>query len=239
MKTINELIGNNPYPGRGIILGTAPDGRAAAAYFISGRSANSRNRVFASDAKGDVFTRPFDESKVEDPRLIIYRAVAHVNDCGCRLIVTNGDQTDTIAEGLQGGKTAAAALRTREFEPDAPNFTSRISGVLSEDGSYQLSILKAVSAGTAAKDGGACGRFFYEYEAEGGKGRLIHTYEGDGDPLPAFCGEPRDVKIEDDIDAMTEQIWDSLNADNRISLFVAYVDLKTGKEETRLINKNK
>ncbi len=233
MKTIRECIGANPYPGRGIIIGTAPDGRAVTGYFISGRSQNSRNRIFASDGRGDIFTRPFDESKVEDPSLIIYRAVAHMNDC---LIVTNGDQTDTMAEYIMQGKSAADALKTREYEPDAPNYTSRISGLIRyEDGSYQISILKAAGAG----DDLTCDRFFYEYEPVLGKGQIIHTYEGDGNPLPAFCGEPREIKIEDNIDDMTGQIWDSLNEDNRISLYVSYRDLKTGAEETRLINKNK
>lgn len=247
MKTIKELIGENSYPGRGIIIGKAPDGRAAVAYFISGRSANSRNRVFVRDDRGDIYTRPFDESKVEDPSLIIYRAVAHIEEkdpaAGTDqkgLIVTNGDQTDTIAGAILEGRTAADGLKTRKFEPDAPNFTSRISGVVryADGGSYQLSILK--SAGdTQASDGGACDRFFYEYEPEPGKGHLIHTYEGDGNPLQAFRGEPAAVKIEKDINAMTEQIWESLNADNRISLYVAYIDIKTGEEETRLINRNR
>ncbi len=240
MKTIKECIGTNPYPGRGVIIGTAADGRAVIGYFISGRSQNSRNRIFAADERGDIFTRPFDESKVQDPSLIIYRAVAHMKDA---LIVTNGDQTDTIAEHIMEGKSAAEALKTREYEPDAPNYTSRISGVLRyEDGSYQISILKAAGAGqdsgAAAGQDLVCDRFFYEYEPVPGKGHIIHTYEGDGDPLPAFCGEPRQIKIENDIDEMTGQIWDSLNEDNRISLYVSYRDLKTGTEETRLINKN-
>lgn len=234
MKTIREYIGNNSYPGRGILVGMTKDNKVVVGYFISGRSENSRNRVFEADEAGDVFTKPFDESKVEDPSLIIYRAVAHI-DGG--LIVTNGDQTDTVAGFMAEGKSSREALFTREFEPDAPNFTPRISGVLSfgqEDGfKYEMSILKS-----ADEAGSACSRFFYDYPALAGKGHLIHTYERDGNPLPTFCGEPRPVAIDDDIDAMTEAIWESLDADNKISLYVAYTDLNSMKTETRMINKN-
>ena len=218
MKTIREYIGNNSYPGRGILVGMTKDNKAVVGYFISGRSENSRNRVFEAD----------------DPSLIIYRAVAHI-DGG--LIVTNGDQTDTVARFMAEGKSSRDALFTREFEPDAPNFTPRISGVLSfgqEDGfKYEMSILKS-----ADEAGSACSRFFYDYPALAGKGHLIHTYERDGNPLPTFCGEPRSVAIDDDIDAMTEAIWESLDADNKISLYVAYTDLNSMKTETRMINKN-
>lgn len=234
MKIIREYIGNNSYPGRGILVGMTKDNKAVVGYFISGRSENSRNRVFEADEAGDVFTKPFDESKVEDPSLIIYRAVAHI-DGG--LIVTNGDQTDTVARFMAEGKSSRQALFTREFEPDAPNFTPRISGVLSfgqKDGfKYEMSILKS-----ADEAGSACSRFFYDYPALAGKGHLIHTYERDGNPLPTFCGEPRPVAIDDDIDAMTEAIWESLDADNKISLYVAYTDLNSMKTETRMINKN-
>lgn len=232
MKTIRETIGSNPYPGRGIIIGMTGDGKAVYAYFISGRSENSRNRIFEEDEKGDIYTRPFDESKVEDPSLIIYRAVANMSG---KLIVTNGDQTDTLADFMEKGKSSAEALATRKFEPDMPNFTPRISGVLDMKTpfSYEMSILKS-----ADEKGSACSRFFYRYEAMNGKGHIIHTYEGDGNPLPTFCGEPREIKIADDIDAMTEEIWTSLNEDNRISLFVAYTDLEKMTAVTRLINKN-
>ena len=214
MKTIREYIGNNSYPGRGILVGMTKDNKAVVGYFISGRSENSRNRVFEADEAGDVFTKPFGG-----------------------LIVTNGDQTDTVAGFMAEGKSSRDALFTREFEPDAPNFTPRISGVLSfgqENGfKYEMSILKS-----ADEAGSACSRFFYDYPALAGKGHLIHTYERDGNPLPTFCGEPRPVAIDDDIDAMTEAIWESLDADNKISLYVAYTDLNSMKTETRMINKN-
>lgn len=238
MKTIKDYIENNSYPGRGIIVGMTENGKAAIGYFISGRSANSRNRVFEIDEKGDVFTKPFDESKVEDPRLIIYRAVAHMNNA---LIVTNGDQTDTVAAFMERGDSARDGLMTREFEPDAPNYTPRISAVLGfvnsgaerEGFGYEMSILKS-----ADSEGSACNRFFFDYTALPGKGHFIHTYEGDGNPLPTFCGEPRQFKICEDIGDMTAEIWNSLDKDNRISLYVEYIDLKTMKSETRLINKN-
>lgn len=239
MKTIKDYIKNNSYPGRGIIVGMTENGKAVIGYFISGRSANSRNRVFEIDEKGDVFTKPFDESKVEDPSLIIYRAVAHMKNA---LIVTNGDQTDTVATFMEKGDSARDGLMTREFEPDRPNFTPRISAVLGfvnsdaerEVFGYEMSILKS-----ADSEGSACNRFFYDYTALSGRGHFIHTYEGDGNPLPTFCGEPKTLKISNDIDEMTDEIWSSLDEDNRISLYVEYIDLKTMESVTRLVNKNK
>lgn len=233
MKTIKECIGANPYPGRGILVGKTTDNKAVIAYFISGRSENSRNRIFKEDEKGHIYTRPFDESKVEDPSLIIYRAVA---DLKKNLIVTNGDQTDTIFDFMEQGKTSKEALMTREFEPDAPNFTPRISGVITfegEDFSYELSILKS-----ADEAGTSCERLFYNYPAIGGTGRIIHTYDGDGNPLPTFAGEPKEVAVLDNIDEMTQELWKNINEENKISLYVAYKDLKDGTTQTRLINKN-
>ena len=236
MKTLdlNELVRNHPYPGRGVVLGrSADDKKAVIAYFIMGRSENSRNRVFETTEDG-IRTRAYDESKMVDPSLIIYHPVRIVGD---DTVVTNGDQTDTVAGFMAEGKSSRDALFTREFEPDAPNFTPRISGVLSfgqEDGfKYEMSILKS-----ADEAGSACSRFFYDYPALAGKGHLIHTYERDGNPLPTFCGEPRPVAIDDDIDAMTEALWESLDANNKISLYVAYTDLNSMKTETRMINKN-
>lgn len=232
-KTVGEQLGGNSYAGRGIIIGKTESGKAVTAYFIMGRSENSRNRLFEIDGKGQVFTKPFDESKVEDPSLIIYRAVAPVDNY---LIVTNGDQTDTIADGLAAGKTAREALFTREFEPDDPNFTPRISGVITfeDDGfSYEISILKS-----ADQEGNACSRFFFEYPAIGGIGHLIHTYEQDGNPLPTFCGEPRRIIIPEDIEAFADEIWNSLNEENKISLYVMYADFSKGTVDTKLINKN-
>ncbi|MGN1334377.1 MAG: IMP cyclohydrolase [Anaerovoracaceae bacterium] len=232
-KTVGEQLGGNSYAGRGIIIGKTESGKAVTAYFIMGRSENSRNRIFEIDDKGQVFTKPFDESKVEDPSLIIYRAVAPVDNY---LIVTNGDQTDTIADGLAAGKTARESLLKREFEPDAPNFTPRISGVITfeDDGfSYEISILKS-----ADQEGNACSRFFFEYPAIGGIGHLIHTYEQDGNPLPTFCGEPRRIIITEDIEAFADEIWNSLNEENKISLYVMYADFSKGIVDTKLINKN-
>lgn len=232
MKPIKEYIANNPYPGRGIIIGRGNDDKAVFAYFISGRSENSRNRVFSSGDNGDIYTKPFDESKVEDPSLIIYRAVAHLEN---QVVVTNGDQTDTIVKFIEDGKTFEDGLMTREFEPDAPNFTPRISGILdfSDGFKYEMSILKS-----ADSEGSACNRFFYRYPSLAGRGHFIHTYEGNGNPLPTFCGEPRAVAVEGNIDEFTDEIWNNLDEDNKISLFTAYIDLNTGKVETRLINKN-
>ncbi len=231
---ISELVEGNSYVGRGIVLGKTPDGKkSCSAYFIMGRSANSRNRVF-SKKDGAVFTEPFDASKVEDPSLIIYAAIREYEN---KLIVTNGDQTDTIYDGLKSGESFTKALNKREFEPDAPNFTPRISGMITfEDGdfSYEMSILKSADA-----EGTACNRYTFSYPSLAGLGHFIHTYICDGNPIPTFCGEPERVAIPDDIDEFTTSLWDSLDADNKISLYVRYTDLKTGETEDRLINKNK
>ena len=231
--TPEELIKGNAYVGRGIIVGKSVDGRkAAAAYFIMGRSANSRNRIFTKK-DGDIYTEPFDPSKVEDPSLIIYRAVAKLDN---RLIVTNGDQTDTIYNAVKAKGCIAKALKTRCFEPDAPNFTPRISAILTfEEGSfaYRMSILKSID-----EKGSDCARYSFSYPSVSGLGHFIHTYIHDGDPLPTFMGEPERILIPDDIDSFTDELWDALDPDNRISLFVRYIDLETGAEEDRLINKN-
>ncbi|MBO4251808.1 MAG: IMP cyclohydrolase [Clostridia bacterium] len=230
---ISDLIKGNPYVGRGIIIGKSEDGNSAVvAYFIMGRSANSRNRVFVKRC-GDVFTEPFDESKVVDPSLIIYRAVTQSDN---RLIVTNGDHTDTIFDGLKSGKSFAEALKTRKFEPDAPNFTPRISGIVNftnGDFDYEMSILKS-----ADEKGSACDRFTFSYSPIAGAGHFIHTYITDGDPLPTFVGEPERVKIPNDIKSFAEEIWNALDGENKISLFVRFIDLKTGKQDDILINKN-
>ncbi len=234
INNIAELIRDNTYVGRGIVIGKSQDGKnAVSAYFIMGRSANSRNRVFAC-RDGAVYTEPFDASKVEDPSLIIYAAVRKLDN---RLIVTNGDQTDTIYDGIKEGKSFSEALRTREFEPDKPNFTPRISGMLSFDGgdfSYEMSILKSADA-----EGTACNRYSFEYTPLNGLGHFIHTYVCDGNPIPTFQGEPERVEIPNDIDEFTNELWDALNADNKISLYVSYTSLETGEETTRIINKNK
>jgi len=231
---IAELVRDNSYVGRGIVIGKSADGKSAvSAYFIMGRSANSRNRIF-EERDGALFTAPFDASKVEDPSLIIYPAMRKYEN---KLIVTNGDQTDTIYEGLKNGKCMKGALKSRCFEPDAPNLTPRISGVLEfADGgfSYEMSILKSADQG-----GTACNRFTFSYEPLCGLGHFIHTYVGDGNPLPSFQGEPERVAIPDSIDEFTDSLWDGLNHENRISLYVRYTDLETGKEENRLINRNK
>lgn len=234
INNIDELIAGNSYVGRGIVIGKSEDGKkAVSAYFIMGRSANSRNRVF-SEKDGAVFTEPFDVTKVEDPSLIIYAAIRSFEN---KLIVTNGDQTDTIYEGLKNGKDFAEALLTREFEPDAPNFTPRISGMLTfadGDFTYKMSILKS-----ADKEGGACSRYTFDYPSVAGLGHFIHTYVCDGNPIPTFQGEPERVAIGNDIDAFCETLWNALDADNKISLYVRYTDLETGAEENRMINKNK
>lgn len=234
INDIAELLGTNPYPGRGIIVGKSADGkRAAFAYFIMGRSANSRNRVF-TERDGAVFTEPHDYSKVEDPSLIIYAAIrSHAN----KIIVTNGDQTDTVYDHICRGESMRDALRTREFEPDAPNLTPRISAMLTfDDGdfTYDMSILKSADA-----EGTACNRYYYEYAPLAGVGHFIHTYVTDGDPIPTFQGEPERVSIPNDIDSFADAIWSSLNEDNKISLYVRYVDLDGSNSETRLYNKNK
>ena len=233
INDIAELIRGNSYVGRGIVIGKSADGKkAVTAYFIMGRSRNSRNRVFV-ERDGALFTEPFDPSLVEDPSLIIYAAERNYEN---NLIVTNGDQTDTIYEGLKAGKCFKKSLETRAFEPDAPNFTPRISGILTfadGDFTYEMSILKS-----ADSEGTACNRYTFSYDALPGLGHFIHTYVGDGSPLPTFQGEPERVAIGDDIDAFTNALWDALNHDNRISLYVRYTDLASGKEEKRLINGN-
>lgn len=231
IKTMHERLEGNTYPGRGIVLGVTPDGRkAVAAYFIMGRSVNSRNRIFVQEPDG-IRTEAYDPSKMVDPSLIIYHPV---REAGCGLIVTNGDQTDTIWENLAKGEGWEAALRTRKFEHDGPNWTPRISGMQAMDGSYKMSILKA-----ADPEGSACARFFYEYPAIAGLGHFIHTYVCDGNPvIPTFQGEPERVSIPADIEAFTQELWSSLNEDNKISLFVRYTDMETGETEQRILNKH-
>ncbi|MCC8023516.1 MAG: IMP cyclohydrolase [Clostridiales bacterium] len=230
MKQIRDVLSGNAYPGRGILLGRTADGsRAAAAYFIMGRSVNSRNRVFVEDGDG-IRTRAFDESRLTDPSLIIYAPVRVLNG---GTIVTNGDQTDTVYDALAAGGTFEAALRTRTFEPDAPNYTPRISGLLLPDGHYNLSILKCADG-----DPDAARRYFFEYEALAGRGHLIHTYRCDGDPIPSFEGEPVEVMVPDDFSAFTDSIWNSLDRDNKVSLFTRFIDLKTGETQTKIINKH-
>ena len=229
----NELKGNE-YPGRGIIIGKSADGtKAVTAYFIMGRSSNSRNRVFTVEGEG-IRTEAFDPSKLEDPSLIIY---APVRVLGNDTIVTNGDQTDTIYDGLKDGLTFEQSLRSREFEPDAPNYTPRISGVMTvENGKYdyQMSILKSNNGNPDA-----CNRYTFSYENPvNGEGHFIHTYMHDGNPLPSFEGEPKLVAIPDDMEAFANMLWTSLNEDNKVSLFVRYIDIATGKYETKIINKN-
>ena len=234
INTPEELIAGNSYVGRGIVRGRTPDGKkAVTAYFIMGRSENSRNRVFALD-DGVLYTRPFDESKVKDPSLIIYAALRTWEN---KLIVTNGDQTDTVWEGHKNGVGFHEALKARCFEPDAPNLTPRISGEITfENGdfTYSLSILKSADA-----EGSACCRFLFDYPALPGLGHFLHTYVCDGAPIPSFQGEPERMEMTDDIDAFTSRLWESLDKDNKISLYVRYTDCATGDFEDRLINKNK
>jgi len=232
-NTIGSAVKDNSYVGRGIVIGKSADGeKAVFAYFIMGRSENSRNRIFTIEGD-DVTIYPFDASKVEDPSLIIYSPVRKLGD---KLIVTNGDQTDTIYDFVKEGKSFEEALETREFEPDAPNWTPRISGMMSfkdSDFSYKMSILKS-----ADKDGSACNRYTFSYKALCGLGHFIHTYNCDGNPIPTFTGEPERIEIPDDIDAFTNDIWENLNSENKISLYVRYVDLKNGTYDYRMINKN-
>lgn len=232
VNDIGKLIKGNPYVGRGIVIGKTEDGKnAVSAYFIMGRSANSRNRVFA-EKDGAVFTEPFDASKVEDPTLIIYAAVREYKN---NLIVTNGDQTDTVYEGLKNGVSFSDALSSRAFEPDAPNFTPRISGMITFSGgdfTYQMSILKSVDS-----SGSDCARYTFAYPSKAGLGHFIHTYITDGNPIPTFCGEPERVMINDSIDAFTNNLWNALDNDNKISLYVRYTDLVSGAVQSRLINK--
>ena len=233
--SLEKELSGNAYPGRGIVIGRSADGKyAVTAYFIMGRSVNSRNRIFVEDGAG-IRTQAFDESKLSDPSLIIY---APVRVLGNKTIVTNGDQTDTIYERMDKQQTFEQALRTREFEPDAPNYTPRISGILHiESGkfNYAMSILKSNNGSLDS-----CSRYTFAYEnAKAGEGRFIHTYMGDGDPLPSFEGEPKLVDINGDIDAFTDSVWNSLNEDNKVSLFVRYINIADGKYETRIVNKNK
>ena len=232
--TPEELLKDNTYPGRGIVIGKTPDGaKAMTAYFIMGRSENSRNRIF-TEKNGEVFTEPFDAAKVQDPSLIIYAAIRTFEN---NLIVTNGNQTDTIYDGLKDGKCFSCALESREFEPDGPNFTPRISGMLTfadGDFTYEMSILKSGDA-----EGSFCNRFTFAYGAAAGLGHFIHTYVCDGNPvIPTFQGEPERVAVPDEIDAFTDEIWQNLDEENKISLYVRFVDLQTGKYEERLVNKN-
>ena len=233
INCIKELLANNTYPGRGIIIGKSEDGKkAVTAYFIMGRSENSRNRVFIENGD-EVIIHPFDASKVEDPSLIIYSPIRVYEN---NLIVTNGDQTDTVYDGLASGMSFEEALTQREFEPDAPNFTPRISGMITfddNDFTYKMNILKSADA-----EGTACNRFNYAYKSLAGLGHFIHTYVCDGNPIPTFQGEPERVFIPSDIDEFTDAIWSTLNEQNKISLYVRFVDLETGKTENRMINKN-
>ena len=236
MKTadICEELKNNSYPGRGIIIGKSGNGKyAVAAYFIMGRSVNSRNRIFVEDGSG-IRTQAFDPSKLEDPSLIIY---APVRVLGSKTIITNGDQTDTIYELMDKQMTFEQSLRTREFEPDAPNYTPRISGIIHQEGTgfnYALSILKS-----AGGDPSSCRRYTFGYNNPlAGQGHFIHTYMHDGNPLPSFEGEPKQVSIPDDMEKFTDMLWSSLNEENKVSLFVRYIDTETGKTMSKIINKN-
>ena len=230
---IKQDLAGNSYPGRGIVIGQSADGKnAVIAYFIMGRSVNSRKRVFAEEPDG-ISTEAADPAKMEDPSLIIYHPVRQM---GRGLIITNGDQTDTIYDFLKEGKTFEEALRTRTFEPDGPNYTPRISGIVERgEGSftYKLSILKSCGG-----DPDFAQRFFFEYAPKAGLGHFIHTYKQDGDPIPSYEGEPTPVFIEGDIDAFTASLWENLNEDNKVSLFTRFIDLETGKAETRIVNKN-
>lgn len=234
MASLAKELKENEYPGRGIVIGRSADGaKAVTAYFIMGRSSNSRNRVFVEEGEG-IRTQAFDPSKLEDPSLIIYAPVRVLSH---DTIVTNGDQTDTVYDGLKKGLTFEQSLRSREFEPDAPNYTPRISGIMHvENGNYDysLSILKSNHG-----DPASCQRFTYAYEnPKAGEGHFIHTYLHDGNPLPSYEGDPALVEIGDDIDSFTELLWSSLNPDNKVSLFVRFIDIATGRYETRIINKN-
>lgn len=235
MLSLANELNSNTYPGRGIVIGKTKDGKeAVTAYFIMGRSNNSRNRVFVEDGEG-IRTQAFDPSKLEDPSLIIY---APVRVLGNKTIVTNGDQTDTIYEGMDKQLTFEQSLRTREFEPDAPNYTPRISGIMHvENGKYNyaMSILKSNNGNPEA-----CNRYTFAYENPvAGEGHFIHTYMHDGNPLPSFEGEPKLVEINGDIDEFTNMVWTNLNEDNKVSLFVRFIDIETGEYETRIVNKNK
>lgn len=233
MNKINlELeLAHNGYPGRGIIIGRTSDNlHTVIVYFIMGRSENSRNRVFI-ECDGGIKTKAYDESKLTDPSLIIYAPVRLLNG---ETIVTNGDQTDTIFDFISNGDTFEAALRSRTFEPDPPNYTPRISGIVDKTGAYKLSILKS---GLGNSD--SAQRFFYEYpQPVAGEGHFIHTYKCDGEPIPSFCGEPKTVELGVSIDTLTTSIWNSLNSDNKVSLFTRFINIKTGESDTRIINAN-
>ena len=230
---IKQDLAGNSYPGRGIVIGESQDGgKAVIAYFIMGRSENSRNRVFVEEGEG-IRTQAFDPAKLSDPSLVIY---APVRVLGEDTIVTNGDQTDTIYDFMNQGKTFEEALRTRTFEPDGPNYTPRISGIVSrkEGGfTYKLSILKSTDGNPDQAQ-----RFFFEYEPQAGLGHFIHTYKCDGNPIPSYEGEPTPVEIQGDIDQFTAALWENLNQDNKVSLFVRFIDLSTGNQDTRIVNKN-
>lgn len=231
--TMKDAVSGNPYVGRGIVFGKSKDGKkAVSAYFIMGRSENSRNRVFLEEEE-NVMIKPFDESKVEDPSLIIYYPIRKFEN---KLIVTNGDQTDTIYDYIKAGKCFEGALDTREFEPDGPNWTPRISGMITfadRDFTYKMSILKS-----ADSEGSACNRYYFNYKSLNGIGHFIHTYITDGNPIPTFMGEPERVEIPDSIDEFTAEIWENLNEANKISIYVRYIDLETGAVENKMINKN-
>ncbi len=234
MLSLEQELKNNTYPGRGIVIGKSEDGRhAVTAYFIMGRSGNSRNRIFVTEKEG-IRTEAFDPSKMEDPSLIIYAPVRVLGD---KTIVTNGDQTDTIYEGLSQGLTFEQSLRSREFEPDGPNYTPRISGIMQvADGNYHyaMSILKSNHGSPDS-----CCRYTFTYEnPAAGEGHFIHTYARNEEPLPSFEGEPKLVDIPNEIDAFTTLVWNSLNDENKVSLFVRFIDIATGKYETRIVNKN-
>lgn len=234
MLSLKQELENNAYPGRGIVIGLTPDGtRAVTAYFIMGRSSNSRNRIFVTEGEG-IRTQAFDPAKLEDPSLVIY---APVRVLGNKTIVTNGDQTDTIYEGMEHQLTFEQSLRSREFEPDGPNFTPRISGIIHVgDGkySYAMSILKSNYG-----DGTSCVRHTFTYETPlAGEGHFIHTYMHDGNPLPSFEGEPKLVEMMDDMNSFSDMLWSSLNEENKVSLFVRYIDIATGQYDTKIINKN-
>ncbi len=235
MLSLEKELKENAYPGRGIIIGKSPDGKSAVtAYFIMGRSVNSRNRIFVEDGEG-IRTQAFDPSKLSDPSLVIY---APVKVLGNKTIVTNGDQTDTIYELMDKQQTFEQALRTREFEPDAPNYTPRISGIMHiENGNYNyaMSILKSNNG-----DPDSCSRYTFAYSnPKAGEGHFIHTYVCDGNPLPSFEGEPKLVPMMDDMDAFTDMLWDSLNEENKVSLFVRYINIEDGTYRSRIVNKNK
>ena len=231
--SLAEILSDNTYPVRGIVVGMSEDKKyAVSAYFIMGRSENSRNRVFIEEGD-EVIIHPFDASKVEDPSLIIYSPIRKYEN---KLIVTNGDQTDTVYDGLVAGKSFSEALTARCFEPDAPNFTPRISAMLTfGEGAftYQMSILKSADA-----EGSACNRFTFDYAPIAGVGHFLHTYNCDGNPIPTFTGEPERIALHGDIDSFTKEIWEDLNEQNKISLYVRFTELATGKTENRMINKN-